>query len=171
MKKSKIESTDVLLEDGPICSSNEVSVMGTERRNRVVPVDFLVNFAKEDEPVNEAKPFDIPKRLIWESYKRVKSNKGAAGVDGQSIREFDQNRDHNLYKIWNRMSSGTYFAPPVRAVAIPKKTGGERILGVPTESVTELHRQPSRCCLSRGWRKCSTPIPMVIVAVSLHMMR
>lgn len=84
--------------------------------------------------MNEAKPFDIPKRLIWEAYKRVKSNQGAAGVDGQSIQEFDQNRDRNLYKIWNRMSSGTYFAPPVRAVSIPKKAGGERILGVPTIS-------------------------------------
>ena len=84
--------------------------------------------------MNEAKPFDISKRLVWEAYKRVKSNKGAAGVDDQSISEFDQNMKKNLYRIWNRMASGTYFPPPVRAVPIPKKTGGERILGVPTVS-------------------------------------
>ena len=84
--------------------------------------------------MNEAKPFDISKRLVWEAYKRVKSNKGAAGVDDQSISEFDRNMKKNLYRIWNRMASGTYFPPPVRAVPIPKKTGGERILGVPTVS-------------------------------------
>ena len=84
--------------------------------------------------MNEAKPFDISKRLVWEAYQRVKSNKGAAGVDEQSITGFDQNRDKNLYRIWNRMASGAYFPPPVRAVPIPKKTGGERILGVPTVS-------------------------------------
>lgn len=84
--------------------------------------------------MKETKPFDISKRLIWEAYKRVKSNRGASGVDQQSIGEFDQNRDKNLYKIWNRMASGTYFAPPVRAVEIPKKSGGKRILGVPTVS-------------------------------------
>jgi RNA-directed DNA polymerase len=67
-----------------------------------------------------------------EAYQRVKANKGAAGVDKQSLEIFDMNLKDNLYKIWNRMSSGTYFPPPVKAVPIPKKTGGERILGVPT---------------------------------------
>ncbi|HYL12011.1 MAG TPA: group II intron reverse transcriptase/maturase [Terriglobales bacterium] len=78
------------------------------------------------------KPFKIDKRLVYEAYKAVKSNRGAAGVDGQSIEQFETDLSGNLYKIWNRMSSGTYFPPPVRAVAIPKKSGGERILGVPT---------------------------------------
>ena len=78
------------------------------------------------------KPFKIDKRLVYEAYKAVKSNRGAAGVDGQSIEQFETDLSRNLYKIWNRMSSGTYFPPPVRAVAIPKKSGGERILGVPT---------------------------------------
>jgi RNA-directed DNA polymerase len=79
------------------------------------------------------KSFDIPKALVWQAYWSVKANKGAPGVDGQSIEEFDQDRDNNLYKIWNRMSSGTYFPPPVRAVEIPKPYGGgTRILGVPT---------------------------------------
>jgi RNA-directed DNA polymerase len=78
------------------------------------------------------KPFNIDKRQVLEAYKAVKSKAGAAGVDGQTIEQFEADLKSNLYKIWNRMSSGSYFPPPVRAVAIPKKTGGERILGVPT---------------------------------------
>jgi RNA-directed DNA polymerase len=80
------------------------------------------------------KPFKIEKRRVYEAYQAVKSNKGAAGVDGQTIEQFEADLKGNLYKIWNRMSSGTYFPPPVRAVSIPKKSGGERILGVPTVS-------------------------------------
>jgi RNA-directed DNA polymerase len=80
------------------------------------------------------KPFLIEKWRVYEAYKAVKSNQGAAGVDGQTIEAFEANLKGNLYKIWNRMSSGTYFPPPVRAVSIPKKSGGERILGVPTVS-------------------------------------
>lgn len=77
------------------------------------------------------KPFDIPKTLVWSAYQRVKANKGAAGVDGQSLAEFGQDEKNNLYRLWNRLSSGSYFPPPVRAVEIPKQ-GGSRILGVPT---------------------------------------
>jgi RNA-directed DNA polymerase len=80
------------------------------------------------------KPFMIDKRLVYEAYKAVKSNGGAAGVDGQTIEQFEADLGRNLYRIWNRMSSGSYFPPPVRAVPIPKKTGGQRILGVPTVS-------------------------------------
>jgi RNA-directed DNA polymerase len=78
------------------------------------------------------KPFNIDKNLVYEAYKAVKSNHGAAGVDGQTIEQFESDLKSNLYKIWNRMSSGSYFPPPVRAVSIPKKSGGQRILGVPT---------------------------------------
>nr|WP_294564465.1 reverse transcriptase domain-containing protein [uncultured Rhodopila sp.] len=81
-----------------------------------------------------SKPFDIEKRLVYEAYKAVKSKGGAAGVDGQTIEQFEANLGRNLYRIWNRMSSGTYFPPPVLAVSIPKKSGGQRILGVPTVS-------------------------------------
>jgi RNA-directed DNA polymerase len=80
------------------------------------------------------KPFRIEKRLVYEAYKAVRSNRGAPGVDGQTLEMFEKDLAGNLYKIWNRMSSGTYFPPSVRAVCIPKKTGGERILGVPTVS-------------------------------------
>src|ERR1700686_5176217 len=78
------------------------------------------------------KPFNITKKQVYEAYKAVKSNAGSAGVDGQTIEQFDSDLRNNLYKLWNRMSSGSYFPPPVRAVAIPKKTGGQRLLGVPT---------------------------------------
>ena len=83
--------------------------------------------------MDEAKPFKIPKREVWEAYKRVKANQGAAGVDGQSIAEFEANFENNLYKLWNRLSSGSYFPPPVRRVDIPKRDGGGvRPLGIPT---------------------------------------
>jgi RNA-directed DNA polymerase len=78
--------------------------------------------------MNEAKPFCISKKEVWEAYKRVKANKGAAGVDEQSIEDFEKRLKTNLYKIWNRMSSGSYFPPPVKTVKIPKKNGGERKL-------------------------------------------
>ena len=79
------------------------------------------------------KPFEISKRAVWEAWEKVKANQGSAGVDGVSIEEFEKDLKGNLYKIWNRMSSGTYFPPPVRAVEIPKAYGsGTRILGVPT---------------------------------------
>lgn len=80
-----------------------------------------------------SKSFEISKQLVWEAYRRVAANKGAAGVDGQSIAEFEADLKNNLYMIWNRMSSGTYFPPPVLAVEIPKpRGGGARVLGVPT---------------------------------------
>jgi RNA-directed DNA polymerase len=78
------------------------------------------------------KPFDISKRLVWEAYKRVKANAGAAGVDGRTLEDFDRSLANNLYRIWNRLASGSYFPPPVKAVSIPKKAGGTRILGIPT---------------------------------------
>jgi group II intron reverse transcriptase/maturase len=78
------------------------------------------------------KPFNINKKQVYEAYLQVRSNGGAAGVDGVTIQQFESDLKGNLYKIWNRMSSGAYFPPPVRAVPIPKKSGGQRILGVPT---------------------------------------
>src|SRR6202162_6095752 len=78
------------------------------------------------------KPYDISKRRVLEAYWRVKANRGAAGIDGESLEMFEANLTGNLYKLWNRLSSGSYFPPPVRQVEIPKKNGGVRILGVPT---------------------------------------
>ena len=79
----------------------------------------------------EGKPFAIPKQLVWQAWKSVKVNGGAAGADGVTIEMFERDLAGNLYKIWNRMSSGTYFPPPVRAAEIPKSSGGTRLLGVP----------------------------------------
>lgn len=85
-----------------------------------------------EEPMSEAKPFDISKHAIWKAYQRVKENRGSAGIDGQTIEDFEKDLKNNLFKIWNRMSSGSYYPPPVKEVPIPKKDGGERVLGIPT---------------------------------------
>ena len=87
-----------------------------------------------EEPITKTKPFSISKQVVWEAYRRVKANKGAAGVDGQSIKDFEVDLKDNLYKIWNRMSSGSYFPPPVRTVDIPKSDGRSRRLGIPAVS-------------------------------------
>lgn len=82
--------------------------------------------------LSQRKSFDISKWEVWQAYQRVRANKGAPGVDGVSLSEFEANLENNLYRVWNRMSSGSYFPPPVRAVPIPKPGGGVRVLGVPT---------------------------------------
>lgn len=82
--------------------------------------------------MSEAKPYDIPKQIVLEAYKRVKAKRGAAGVDGETLAAFEKDLKGNLYKIWNRMSSGSYMPPPVRQVEIPKANGGIRPLGIPT---------------------------------------
>jgi RNA-directed DNA polymerase len=85
------------------------------------------------ESKSQAKPFEISKQMVWEAYLRVSANKGAAGVDGVTIEQYEQNLKNNLFKLWHRMSSGSYFPPPVKAVEIAKAAGrGVRILGVPT---------------------------------------
>jgi RNA-directed DNA polymerase len=82
--------------------------------------------------MSKTKPYEISKKIVYEAFKRVRANKGSAGIDEQSIEEFERNLKDNLYKVWNRMSSGTYFPPAVKAVEIPKKAGGTRTLGIPT---------------------------------------
>ena len=86
-------------------------------------------------PQAKAKSFDIPKRMVWEAYQRVRANKGAPGVDGVTIEQFEQDLQGNLYKLWNRMSSGSYFPPAVRGVEIPKS----------------LLENRGRCRLGRIW--------------------
>ena len=82
--------------------------------------------------MTSTKPYDISKRRVLEAYWQVRANRGAAGIDDESIEMFEADLSRNLYKLWNRMSSGSYFPPPVKQVEIPKKQGGVRILGVPT---------------------------------------
>ena len=98
--------------------------------------------------MENAKSYDISKQVVWEAYKHVKANKGSAGVDTQSIEDFERGLKDNLYKIWNRMSSGSYIPPAVRTVPIPKKDGGKRVLGIPTvadrvaQMVVKMYLEP-----------------------------
>src|SRR5690349_3500480 len=85
-----------------------------------------------EEPMASVKPYSIPKPLVVQAYRRVRANRGAAGVDGESLTAFEADHKDQLYKIWNRMSSGSYFPPPVKRVEIDKKDGGIRPLGIPT---------------------------------------
>src|SRR5262249_55197565 len=103
-----------------------------------------------EEPVPTAKPVSIATRMVWEAYKRVKANQGAAGVDEESLADFDAALTANLYKLWNRLASGSYFPPPVRTVPIPKRDGGQRAVGIPTvsdrraQTVVAMVREPVR---------------------------
>lgn len=98
--------------------------------------------------MKESKPYDISKFIVMSAFKRVKANKGSAGIDGQDLKEFEDDLTGNLYKIWNRMSSGSYFPPPVKLVEIPKKSGGKRGLGIPTvgdrvaQMVVKMYLEP-----------------------------
>jgi RNA-directed DNA polymerase len=105
--------------------------MRAERRSPTLRLWEAVN-PQGEEPMPEAKPYAIPKQLVWDAYQRVKANRGAAGVDGESLTAFEKDLKNNLYKVWNRMSSGSYVPPPVRLVEIEKETGGTRPLGIPT---------------------------------------
>lgn len=105
--------------------------MGPEQRGCTVRHYSKVNQRNGRNLVSKAKPFSISKQEVFAAYKQVKANKGAAGVDGQSLEDFEEKLEDNLYKLWNRMSSGSYFPPPVRRVEIPKE-GGKRPLGIPT---------------------------------------
>ena len=124
--------------------------------------------------MSKAKPYSISKWVVFEAFKRVKANKGAAGVDEESITDFEINLKDNLYRIWNRMSSGSYFPPPVRAVDIGKKDGGQRRLGVPTvsdriaQTVAKIYFEPEVECYfhpdSYGYRPKKSAIEAVGVA-------
>lgn len=98
--------------------------------------------------MGKEKSYEIPKRHVWEAWKQVKANKGAAGVDDQSVEDFEKNLKNNLYKLWNRMSAGSYMPKPVRKVLIPKSDGGRRELGIPTvedriaQTVVKMYLEP-----------------------------
>ena len=95
-----------------------------------------------------ARSYDISKQVVWQAYQRVKANKGAAGIDGQTIEDFEQDLKGHLYKVWNRLTSGSYLPPAVMAVTIPKRSGGTRVLGIPTlsdriaQTVVKMHLEP-----------------------------
>jgi len=141
------ESTDARHRGGTTRSSDEVPQWGWSEG---VVLSGFTRWSTRDweEPLSKAKPFCISKRVVWEAYKRVKANKGGAGVDGESIADFERDLKNNLYKVWNRMSSGSYFPPPVRAEEIPKDDGGKRALGIPTvadriaQTVVKIYLEP-----------------------------
>jgi RNA-directed DNA polymerase len=130
--------------------------VGVERRGRLIgdvhfdqPGPRPGEEAKLNMPTTQDKPFRVPKLMVWEAWRQVKANEGAPGADGQALDEFEADLENNLYKIWNRMSSGTWFPPPVRAVEIPKPHGdGVRVLGVPTiadrvaQTVVAMYLEP-----------------------------
>jgi len=128
------------LADRPVVAVRPLlSGVAVERRGRLIRNVQSVNRGaslgrkRANMPKPNDKPFAIPKSMVWEAWRRVKANKGAPGVDGQDLDEFEADLRDNLYKIWNRMSSGSWFPPPVLAVEIPKPHGdGVRVLGVPT---------------------------------------
>jgi len=142
------ESIDAEHRDGLARSSAEASVMEVDRFLLLQNLHFRHPWwlAKElnhsvwldkstrdgMNSLNQTKSYDIPKSLIYKAYKRVKANKGSAGVDKQSLKDFERNLSNNLYKLWNRMSSGSYFPQAVRRVDIPKADGKTRPLGIPT---------------------------------------
>ncbi len=106
--------------------------MGLERRGSIVWLEVEKTTGNGRIELKQAKPFSISKRQVWEAYKRVKANKGAAGIDGQAIEGFEGDLEGNLYKLWNRLASGSYFPSPVLRVEIPKGDGRMRPLGIPT---------------------------------------
>jgi len=122
----------------------------------------------------KAKPFEISTQLVWEAYRRIRANRGAAGVDGMSLEAFEKDLKGNLYKVWNRMSSGSYLPPPVRLVEIPKSGGGFRPLGIPTvadriaqtvvKMVLEPKVEPQFHPDSYGYRPSKSALEAVSVA-------
>jgi len=108
--------------------------MRVERRRVIIQLLFIQeNCCKtEGTKMSGAKPFTIERQLVMDAYLKVKANKGVAGVDEMSLQKFDDDLKNHLYKIWNKMSSGSYMPPPVMLVEIPKKGGGKRPLGIPT---------------------------------------
>src|ERR1700733_9089568 len=126
------KNTEAQVSGGVAGGSEEGSVMGLERSGEVVRTESVGQPGNGEEPARAVKPFGIAKRVVWEAYRHVKANRGAAGIDGESIEMFEANLKSNLYRVWNRMSSGSYMPPAIRLVEIPKKTGGVRVLGIAT---------------------------------------
>ena len=123
--------------------------MGLERSGDVVPAGRASQPGNGEEPAGAVKPFGIAKRVVWEAYRQVKANRGAAGIDGETLQMFEANLKSNLYRVWNRMSSGCYFPPAIRLVEIPKKNGGTRALGISTvedriaQTVAKFYIEPA----------------------------
>jgi len=127
-------NTDALYDGGLSRSSEEASVMGVERRTEVIQLKLPLSTSSNRGRSKDASTKEIPitKEMVWEAYKKVRSNRGAAGIDNQTINLYEERLSDNLYKLWNRMSSGSYFPRAVLEVEIPKDDGRRRKLGIPT---------------------------------------
>lgn len=127
-------NSDVLFDGGLNRSSNEDSVMELERRVEVIQMELPFTTSVRGRKIVEvaSKGIPITKQMVWSSYKKVKSNKGSGGVDGMSLATYSDNLSSNLYKLWNRLTSGSYYPQAVLQVEIPKKDGSKRKLGIPT---------------------------------------
>lgn len=117
--------------------------------------------------MKEGKAFHISQKEVLNAYKAVKANKGAGGIDGIELEEFDKDWKNRLYVLWNRMSSGSYYSKPVRGVEIPKKNGKKRLLGIPT-----IEDRVAQMVLGTGWSRWwslySLMIPTAIDQISRH---
>jgi group II intron reverse transcriptase/maturase len=132
-EQRKSESIDVTLWGGPSRSSEEGSVMGLEPRGWRIQANCTEQLKEiKEESERRAKPNDIDKWTVYEAYKKVKANGGSSGIDGIEMESYEKNLKGNLFKLWNRMSSGSYFPKPVKLVEIPKGNGEKRPLGIPT---------------------------------------
>ncbi len=130
-KPHKCQSTDAEHRGGATRSSDEDPVMGLERRGSIDQLELKKTTGNGRIGLNQAKPFCITKRQVWEAYKRVKANKGAAGVDGQTIEAYEADLENNLYKFWNRMTSGSYFPPPCPEGRNTQRRWGYQAFGHP----------------------------------------
>lgn len=130
------QNTEALYDGGLSRSSDETAVMGEEQRAKVIQLELpLATFIDKGRDRGiETKSLPITKRMVWEAYKQVRSNKGAAGIDQETLDMYKERLSDNLYILWNRLSSGSYFPPPVLEVEIPKDDGRKRKLGIPTVS-------------------------------------
>lgn len=144
--------------------------MKVERRDNVRLPDPLPNCSTGGGSVIQAKPFTLDKWEVYRAWEQVKANAGAAGIDGQTISDFELNLKDNLYKLWNRLSSGSYHPPAVKGVAIPKQSGGERLLGFP-QWLTVWRKRWFVIALNRWLNPTFYRTLMVIVPVSRHWMR
>ena len=119
-----------------------------------------------------SKPYEISKQVFVAAFEKVRRKKGAPGVDGVTVEQFAQDYENNLYKLWNRMSSGSYFPSPVRMVEIPKSGGrGTRVLGVPTVADRTAQTVAVAYLERRWWNRCSTRTRTGIVRVVRRWMR
>src|ERR1051325_9483277 len=128
------KNTDARARGGAAHSREESLVTREEPRGGVVQLSKVANPETGMRNRTSTKPYVIAKRAVWEAYQQVKANRGAAGIDDETIEMFEQNLSKNLYKLWNRMSSGAYFPPAVNKAEIPKAKGGKGKLGIPTVS-------------------------------------